>query len=215
MRDRIGREINYLRISITDRCNMRCRYCMPPEGVDLKSHEDMLSFEEIERVVRVSTQLGIRKIRLTGGEPLIRRDLPSLVRGIASNPLIDDVAITTNGVLFARQAADLKEAGLNRVNISLDTMDPERYEYITRGGNIAAVLSGLDKALEEGFNPVKVNTVIIRGFNDDEIMKFADLAFRRPIHVRFIEFMPMGSCQTDRPSTVKFSAKSPYPISMP
>ncbi len=192
MLDRLNREINYMRISLTDRCNLRCRYCMPPEGVSLKEHQDILSFEEIERVVRIATTLGIRKIRLTGGEPLVRKNLPSLVRAISAMPLIDDLAVTTNGILFADLAADLKKAGLNRVNMSLDTMRPERFDFITRGGSLASVMKGLEKALSEEYHPVKLNTVLIRGFNDDEIFDFARLAYEQPIHIRFIEFMPVG-----------------------
>lgn len=192
MLDRLGREINYLRISITDRCNLRCRYCMPAEGISLKGHHDILSFEDIETLVRAGTGLGIRKIRLTGGEPLIRRNIPDLVAAISRIDPIDDVAITTNGVLFAPLAAQLKEAGLNRVNISLDTLKQDRYHYITRGGDIEPVVKGLEKALEAGLHPVKVNTVLIRGFNDDEILDFCRLAYNLPIHIRFIEFMPVG-----------------------
>lgn len=192
MLDRLGRDINYMRISITDRCNLRCRYCMPLEGVSLKPHREILSFEEIETIVKVSTEMGIRKIRLTGGEPLIRRNLPELVYAISRIDAIDDVAITTNGVLFSSLAAELKAAGLNRANISLDTLQKERYHFITRGGDISAVIEGLQTALAKGLEPVKVNTVLIRGFNDDEILDFCRLAYTLPVHVRFIEFMPVG-----------------------
>ncbi|MGI6514736.1 MAG: GTP 3',8-cyclase MoaA [Syntrophomonadaceae bacterium] len=192
MLDQLGREINYLRISVTDRCNLRCRYCMPPEGISLKEHRDILSFEEIEKVVRIGAELGITKIRLTGGEPLIRRNLADLVYAISRIDGIDDVAITTNGILFPGLAAELKEAGLKRVNISLDTLQKDRYHYITRGGDITAAFNALETALAEGLEPVKVNTVLINGFNDDEILDFCRLAFERPLHIRFIEFMPVG-----------------------
>ncbi|MGE5543954.1 MAG: GTP 3',8-cyclase MoaA [Bacillota bacterium] len=192
MLDRLGRDINYLRISVTDRCNLRCRYCMPPEGISLKEHREILSFEEIEKLVRVGTELGLRKVRLTGGEPLIRRNLPDLVYAISRIDAIDDMAITTNGVLFSSLAAQLKAAGLNRINLSLDTLQKDRYYYITRGGEISVAIKGLETALEEGLEPVKVNTVLIKGFNDDEILDFCRLAYNLPIHIRFIEFMPVG-----------------------
>ncbi|NLV16418.1 MAG: GTP 3',8-cyclase MoaA [Syntrophomonadaceae bacterium] len=195
MLDRLNREINYLRISVTDRCNLRCRYCMPVEGISLKEHYDILSLEEIERIVRVGSELGIRKVRLTGGEPLIRRNLAQLVQGISRIPRIDDIAITTNGLLFADQAAVLKKAGLNRVNLSLDTLRPDRYRFITRGGELQKVVNGLEMAIKEGFHPVKVNTVIIGGFNQDEILDFCDMAYNRPVHIRFIEFMPVGEVE--------------------
>jgi len=192
MLDQLGREINYLRISVTDRCNLRCRYCMPPEGVSLKEHRDILSFEEIEKIVRIGAELGIRKIRLTGGEPLIRRNLPDLVAALSRIDGIDDVAITTNGILLPKLAVPLKEAGLKRVNISLDTLQKDHYHYITRGGDITAAFKALETALAEGLEPVKVNTVLIKGFNDDEILDFCRLAFEQPLHIRFIEFMPVG-----------------------
>jgi len=195
MLDRWQREINYLRISVTDRCNLRCRYCMPAEGVSLKNHHEILSFEEIVALVKVGVGLGIRKIRLTGGEPLIRRNLPDLVSALAGLDSIDDVAITTNGILFAPLATQLKAAGLNRVNLSLDTLKQDRYYHITRGGDIKAALHGLEKALEEGLHPVKINTVLIRGFNDDEIPDFCHLAMELPLHIRFIEFMPVGQVE--------------------
>jgi len=193
--DGLGREINYLRISVTDRCNLRCRYCMPEEGVELKEHGEILRLEEIRRVVEIGAQVGIRKVRLTGGEPLIRRDLARLVGWISSIPQVDDVALTTNGVLFAGMAAELKAAGLHRVNVSLDTLDANKYRYITRNGELNQVLQALEQALELGFHPVKLNTVIIRGFNDDEIMELCRLAYTRPVHIRFIEFMPVGELQ--------------------
>lgn len=195
MVDSHGRTINYLRISITDRCNLRCRYCMPYTGVEKLGHFSILTLEEIARLVRIAAQVGIRKVRLTGGEPLVRRNVTQLIRYIREVPEIDDISLTTNGILFSFMADKLQAAGLDRVNFSLDTMVPEKYEYITRGGHLDRVLDGIDKALSLGLNPVKINTVLIRGFNDNEIEAFADLAYKRPLHVRFIEFMPIGDLQ--------------------
>ncbi len=193
MNDNFAREINYLRISVTDLCNLRCRYCMPEEGIDNKlSHKKILSLEEYARIVRVAARAGIRKVRLTGGEPLVRKNLVQLVKYIAEIPEIDDIAVTTNGVLFPGVARELKEAGLNRVNISLDSLKEERYEYITRMGSLHQAKLAVFKALELGLHPVKINTVVIKGFNDDEILDFARLAHEYPLHIRFIEFMPIG-----------------------
>lgn len=192
MEDRYQREINYLRVSVTDRCNLRCLYCMPPQGVPVAPREEILTLEEMARVVRASTKAGVRKVRLTGGEPLVRRGIERLVYEIAQIPEIDDLALTTNGLLLARLAGRLKEAGLRRVNISLDSLRPERYAYITRGGDLKATWQGVEKALELGLHPVKINVVIIRGFNDDEILDLARLTLARPLHVRFIELMPFG-----------------------
>ncbi len=195
MVDSHGRNINYLRISITDRCNLRCRYCMPYTGVEKLEHFSILSLEEIARLVRVAARAGIRKVRLTGGEPLVRRNVAQLIRYIRAVPEIDDISLTTNGTLFMGLAEELKEAGLDRVNFSLDSLVPKRFEYITRVGQLDTVKNAIDKALSLEMNPVKINTVLIRGFNDDEIMDFADLAYKRPLHVRFIEFMPIGDLQ--------------------
>lgn len=193
MADSFGRNINYLRISITDRCNLRCRYCMPEEGIDHKiGHEDILSLEEFARIVKAATQAGIRKVRLTGGEPLVRKNVVRLVNYIADISLIDDISVTTNGILFAGMARQLKDAGLNRVNFSLDSLKEDRYNYITRHGGLGQVKTAIFKALELGLNPVKINTVIIKGFNDDEIVDFARLSYDYPLHIRFIEFMPIG-----------------------
>jgi len=193
--DTMGRNINYLRISITDRCNLRCRYCMPLEGVEKLEHERILSLEEIARLVRVAAGVGIRKVRLTGGEPLIRKNLPQLIRYIREIPEIDDLALTTNGILFADVAKELQAAGLDRINFSLDTLVAEKYDYITRGGKLDAAIRAIYKALELQMEPVKINTVIIKGFNDDEVLDFADLAYNNPLHIRFIEFMPIGDLQ--------------------
>jgi len=192
VRDAYRREINYLRVSVTDRCNLRCVYCMPPEGVKPASHSEILSFEEIEKVVRAAAVIGVRKVRLTGGEPLVRRGIEELVRQLAAVPGIDDLALTTNGLLLPEKARLLKEAGLRRVNISLDSLVPERYREITRGGDLAGALAGVQAALEEGLHPVKINTVVIRGFNEDEVVEMARLTLKQPLHIRFIELMPIG-----------------------
>jgi cyclic pyranopterin phosphate synthase len=202
MLDRLGREINYLRISVTDRCNLRCRYCMPETGVALSQHRDILRFEEIARLVMVAMQLGISRVRLTGGEPLTRRGISRLIELLAANSRLEDLALTTNGLLLASLAAELKQAGLKRVNLSLDTLKPERYRDLTRGGELKAAWNGLEKALEAGLHPVKVNTVLIRGFNDDEILDFCRLAYELPVQVRFIEFMPIGEIGFWKPDSV-------------
>ncbi len=195
MLDRIGRDINYLRISVTDRCNLRCRYCMPPEGHDLGGHHDILNLEEIARLVRIASYIGIKKVRLTGGEPLLRRNIVQLVRYIKAIPDIDDIAVTTNGIFLPDLADDLKQAGLNRVNISLDTFKADRYSFITRGGELNKAVKGMEAALEKGLDPVKLNTVLVKGFNDDEIMDFCQLTRDYPVHIRFIEFMPVGELE--------------------
>ncbi len=192
MQDEQGREINYLRISVTDRCNLRCQYCMPETGINHVGHGEILSLEEIARVVRVGTSIGIRKVRLTGGEPLVRRNISQLVHYIHEFKGIDDIAITTNGVLFDSLGDELKAAGLNRVNFSLDSLVAEKFRFITRSGVLPKVLQGIEKALELGLHPIKINTVLIKGFNDDEIMDFVGLARQYPLHIRFIEFMPIG-----------------------
>lgn len=192
MLDTYNREINYMRISVTDRCNLRCRYCMPEEGVDKLWHSCILSFEEFARLVEIATLVGIRKIRLTGGEPLVRKNISQLISYISEIPEIDDIAITTNGTLFAPMAEELKEAGLKRVNISLDSLVAEKFNYITRRGNLSDVKDAIFKALELDLHPVKLNVVVIKGFNDGELIDFAKLAYNYPLHVRFIEFMPVG-----------------------
>ncbi len=192
MQDTFNREINYLRISVTDRCNLRCVYCMPEEGIDLTSSANILKFEEILKIVKAAVQLGIRKVRLTGGEPLVRKGLVNFIDELNQIPEIDDIALTTNGILLPKYAEDLKKAGLNRVNISLDTLKNERFRAITRVGNLEEVWQGIKTALATGFNPVKINTVVIKGRNADEIVDFAKLTMELPLHVRFIELMPIG-----------------------
>lgn len=193
MQDSFQRQINYLRIAITDRCNLRCRYCMPAAGVPLKGHQDILRLEEITTLARVAASTGIRRIRLTGGEPLVRKNVVTLVREIAAVPGIEEVSLTTNGIFLGGLALALKEAGLKRVNISLDTLKKDRYRYITRCGNITSVWQGIRAALAVGLAPVKLNVVITRDFNDDEILDFARLAMAEPLHIRFIELMPIGT----------------------
>jgi cyclic pyranopterin phosphate synthase len=194
MKDGHGRTIDYLRISLTDRCNLRCIYCMPAEGVKLMSHDEILRIEEIARIARVATRIGIRSVRLTGGEPLVRLGVTDLVRDLANMPGIENISMTTNGVLLPRMADGLKEAGLSRVNISLDTLDPEQFTKITRLGSIQTTLDGIDAALEAGFNPVKINSVVVRQLNQD-YLGFAKLSIDQPLHVRFIEYMPVGESE--------------------
>jgi cyclic pyranopterin phosphate synthase len=190
-----GRPITYLRISVTDRCNFRCVYCMPAEGIERRSHEAILRYEEIAAVVRVAAEHGVRKIRLTGGEPLVRTDLADLVRMIAAVPGIEDISLTTNGLLLERMAPALKEAGLTRVNVSLDTLDPLTFTRITRGGSLETVLSGLEVAEKIGLTPIKINVVAMRGVNDGELDSLARLSIDRGWDVRFIELMPVMNQQ--------------------
>ena len=191
MQDKFGRKIDYLRISLTDRCNLRCIYCMPEKGVPWQPHDQILRIEEIARFVRLAAQQGVRKVRLTGGEPLVRKGVVELVRDIAATPGIEDVSLTTNGILLPEMARDLKDAGLSRVNISLDTLDPVQFTYITRRGSIGDVFKAIDAALEAGFDPVKINAVAVRSL-DQDFLGFAKLSLDRPLHVRFIEYMPVG-----------------------
>ncbi len=190
--DGFQRGIDYLRVSVTDRCNLRCVYCMPPEGVPLLSHQDILSFEEIMLVVRAAVETGMDKIRITGGEPLVRAGIVELVRMIAAVEGIRDISMTTNGILLDKHAAKLAEAGLQRINISLDTLRPDRFRQITRTGDLADALRGLESAKKAGLNPVKINVVPMRGVNDDEIRDFARMTMQEGWHVRFIELMPLN-----------------------
>lgn len=192
MMDRYGRAITYLRVSVTDRCNLRCVYCMPEEGVPPLAHEQILRLEEIARLVRIGAERGIQSVRLTGGEPLVRKGIVDLVRMIRAIPQIQSISMTTNAIALAEMAPVLAEAGLDRVNISLDTLEPDRYRRITRRGELGEALAGIDAALEAGLTPVKINMVVLRGINDDEVVAFARRTLDRPWHVRFIEFMPLG-----------------------
>ncbi len=200
--DSFQRPINYLRISVTDRCNLRCIYCMPGEGVSLISHSDILSYEEIYTIAKAAAELGINKVRLTGGEPLVRLGLPELVRMLAGIGTIDDISLTTNGILLARYAAELKQAGLRRVNISLDTLKSDRFKQITRCGNLEDTLEGINAARAAGLNPVKINTVVMAGINDDEIPDFAARTISEGWHVRFIELMPQAGDEPVSPKLV-------------
>ena len=191
LEDTFGRKISYVRIAVTDRCNFRCVYCMPPEGVPERTHESMLSTEQIARFVRVAAREGVSHVRLTGGEPLVSRRIIPLVRDIRSVPGIEDVALTTNGVLLPRLAASLRDAGLDRVNVSLDTLDPAQFRAITRGGELEQTLAGIDAALAAGFEPVKINCVVVRRLKQD-LFGLAKMTLDRPLHVRFIEYMPIG-----------------------
>jgi len=189
--DGFQRGIDYLRISVTDRCNLRCVYCMPPDGVPLVSHQDILSYEEILLVVRAAVEIGMDKIRITGGEPLVRAGIVDLVRMISRVEGIRDISMTTNGILLSKYAEKLAEAGLQRINVSLDTMRPERFRQITRTGDLADTLRGLEAASEAGLNPIKINVVPLQGINDDEIRDFARMTLEKGWHVRFIELMPL------------------------
>ena len=190
--DPFGRAVQYLRISVTDRCNLRCTYCMPAEGVPYEDRDAVLSFEEILRLVRLLSHHGLQKVRITGGEPLVRRNLPWLVREIAAIPAIRDLALTTNAVLLADNVQDLWDAGLRRINISLDKLQADRFEKIARFAKFEEATAGLAAAEEIGFSPIKLNMVVMRGVNDDEIGNMAALTFDHPYEVRFLEYMPIG-----------------------
>ena len=191
--DSFQRPINYLRVSVTDRCNLRCIYCMPHDGVKMMSHGDILTYEEIHTVVRAAAELGINKVRITGGEPLVRLGLPRLIAMLAQIDSIDDISLTTNGTLLGRCAAELKSAGLSRINVSLDTIKPERFQLITgSGAKLEDVLEGIEVARSVGLNPVKINTVVMLGINDDELADFAAKTTAGEWHVRFIELMPVA-----------------------
>ena len=189
--DAFHRPITYLRISVTDRCNLRCTYCMPEEGLPWISNADILSFDEITGIVRAAAKVGVRSIRLTGGEPLIRPHLHKLVEMIAAVPGIDDIALSTNGLLLAEHARKLREAGLTRANISLDTLREDRFEAIARRPGLQRVLDGIDAAFDAGLGPIKLNCVVMRGQNDDEVADFAEMTRHRAVAVRFIEVMPV------------------------
>ncbi len=180
-----------MRLSVTELCNLRCRYCMPETGICKKSHEDMLTEEQMVQAVEIAASLGIKKLRITGGEPLIKPNILSICHRCARIEGIEEVCLTTNGLLLDKLAKPLKEAGVSRVNISLDTLDPEKYTQMTRGGTLEVALKGLHAALEAGFDRVKINTVLIGGFNDDEIPQLCELTRKYPVDVRFIELMPM------------------------
>lgn len=191
--DSYKRKIDYLRLSITDRCNLRCTYCMPEGGIPKLVHEDILKYEEIIRLARIVTEMGITKIRITGGEPLVRKDILYMCQGIAEIPGLSSLSVTTNGVLLSQYAEDLFKAGIKRINISLDTLNPGKFSLITRKDLFHAVWNGIETARKVGFSPIKLNVVAMAGINDDEIEELAKLTYSYPYHVRFIEFMPFQS----------------------
>ena len=190
--DSFQRPVNYLRISVTDRCNLNCRYCAPftPHHLD---RQDLLTFEEIYRIAAIGTRLGIDKIRLTGGEPLVRKDIIEFIERLCELGTLKDLALTTNGTLLSKMGQRLKQAGLQRVNISLDTLDKNKYRELTRADQFHKVWEGIMTAAELAFDPIKINTVLMRGVNDDELEAIADLSLRYPFHIRFIEYMPIGT----------------------
>jgi GTP 3',8-cyclase len=194
LKDGHGRLIGDLRVSVTDRCNFRCQYCMPAEGLPWLERSELLTFEEIERLVRLLVQLGVRSVRLTGGEPLVRRELPKLIAMLSAIDGLEDLSLTTNGYLLTRMADELVEAGLERINVSLDSLSRDRFFQMTRRDSLAQVMEGLEQ-LERypQLGPVKVNCVAMRGFTEDEVLPFAELARRKPYQVRFIEFMPLDA----------------------
>jgi GTP 3',8-cyclase len=203
LRDSWGREIKSLRVSVTDKCNFRCRYCMPAEGLEWLGREELLTFEEIQRLVRVLASMGVDEVRLTGGEPLVRRDLPVLVGMLADTPGVRDLSLTTNGVLLDRFAGPLVDAGLRRLNVSLDSLSHVRFAEITRRDALDRVLAGLAEAERyPQLRPIKVNCVAIRGFTEEEVPALAELARRKPYVVRFIEFMPLDADQAWRDDDV-------------
>ncbi len=191
--DSYNRNHTYLRISVTDRCNLRCHYCMPAEGIELKERENILRFEEILRLTKIFAEMGINKIRLTGGEPLVRKGLTELISNVARIQEINAIGMTTNGFLLPQFITQLKAAGLTHLNISLDTLKPERFSQITRREGLTQVLEGIDSALKEGVSPLKINTVIMGGINDDEIPDFVEFVRDKPLILRFIEYMPFKS----------------------
>ena len=191
MLDSFGRDITYMRVSVTELCNLRCRYCMPADGVCKKQHEEMLTEDETITAIRAAASLGITKLRITGGEPLVKKNILSICERAARVPGIREICITTNGTLLPSLAHPLREAGVSRVNISLDTLDADKFRYISRCGELSQAVDGIRAALEAGFDKVKLNTVLIGGFNDDEIPALAELTRHYPLDVRFIELMPM------------------------
>lgn len=191
MIDQYGRNITYLRVSVTELCNLRCRYCMPEEGVNKKSHEEMLTEDELIMAIEAAASLGISKLRITGGEPLVKKNIVSICRRAAAVTGIRELCMTTNGTLLSEYAKPLREAGVNRLNISIDSLDAEKYAYITRRGKIEDFFAGLEAALAAGYEKIKLNAVLIGGFNDNEIEALANLTKRYPVDMRFIELMPM------------------------
>lgn len=190
--DQYNRRLNYLRISLTDRCNLRCLYCLPRKGIPKLNHEDILTYEEILRLARIAVNLGVDKIRLTGGEPLLRKGIYEFIRNVRALPGLRDISLTTNGVYLKKNAEKIKSCGIKRINVSLDTLRPERYEKITGYDSFHEVWEGIELARKLRFHPIKINMVVIRGMNDDEVVDFARLSQQHPYHIRFIEYMPIG-----------------------
>ncbi len=190
MKDRFERELSYLRISVVDRCNLSCLYCMPNGGAGFENMNHLLSYDEIVTLTRTFAEMGIRKVRLTGGEPLVRKGIPGLIRQLRAIPGIEELALSTNGVFLKEQVLELKVAGLNRINISLDTLRPERFKQIAKVDRLRQVLEGIDAALDAGLRPVKINTVLMKAINADEILDLVRFAIERSIEIRFIELMP-------------------------
>ena len=189
--DKSGRKIDYLRVSITDRCNLRCHYCMPAEGVKEKSHHEILIYEEIVKIIKTAQKIGVDKVRITGGEPLVRLGVEDLIAQLSKLGL-KDLSMTTNGVLLAEKVEKLKKAGLDRVNISLDTLKREKFKKISRRDNFARVINGIEAAQKYALDPVKLNVVVMRNINDDEILDFVELSKDQKLVIRFIEYMPLG-----------------------
>lgn len=188
--DTFGRKINYLRLSVTDRCNLRCRYCMPAEGIQKRDHGDMLSYEQLHRIAKAAVAIGVEKIRITGGEPLVRKGIVDFLAGVKKIPGLKKLVLTTNGVYLEEMAGDLRSAGVESINISLDSLRPEVFAKVTRGGDLSRVLAGIAAAEQAGFKHLKINMVVMRGINDAELLDFAALTIDKPINVRFIEYMP-------------------------
>lgn len=198
MKDNFGRDINYMRISITDRCNLRCTYCMPEDGIENIGHDQILSFESIERIVKASVALGIKKFRITGGEPLARKGVVELIGKLSKIDGVEELTMTTNGIMLGKYANDLKKAGLSRVNVSLDTLNHTKYSKITRGGDLDEVFNGINAAMRAGLTPMKLNVVAMKGFNDGEIIDFLQLTYQYPYEIRFIELMPIGQAEASQ-----------------
>ncbi|MCX8084747.1 MAG: GTP 3',8-cyclase MoaA [Calditerrivibrio sp.] len=191
--DKYGRKYKYIRVSITDRCNFRCKYCVPHDGFKFADHSNILRYEDILFVLKLLTNMGVKKVRITGGEPLVRKGLVDFVKMLRENTSVDDLTLTTNGALLSRFAHGLKKAGLDRINVSIDSLRPERYQQITGGFDLVEIINGIKTAQDAGFLNIKINTVLIKGFNDDEIIDFCDFASEHNVTVRFIEFMPIGN----------------------
>lgn len=204
--DALGRTIHYLRVSVTDRCNFRCSYCMPREGVRWIPHQEILSYEELSRIIQAFVQLGVSKVRITGGEPLARRDVIPFIAKVAQLPGLQDLAMTTNGSMLSKYASDLKKAGLQRVNVSLDTLKSDRFSTLANCDALQQVLSGIASAEQAGLTPIKINVVVMNGMNTDELADFARMTLDKAYHIRFIEYMPFQACAADEQRLVSMAA---------